>query len=362
MVDFMMFINASINNSHAKPLDGFVFGQNYVKSPGSLKQRLRFFDFIDDPEGAYQVAIRSYKPCTSLNRSIENFSWFTSFQCALLKISDQDNKQYDVLVNINSLSKRLGIQRNKIVEFAKHHNHDVTALVSERLKELLPPPSQPISSATVISIEEQQNTSKEPHEEPSFVNSNDTELVKQELKELPLPSGELPTIIPKEENEIILAPESNEEQASVNSKATVHELEKVEGKKENKQFLNAIPLAAALFASHILLSNLSGTYTFIGASALGIGFCGVLDSAIKIFYNEERRKNFVHLSLYSLTLGLGIYEAAMHGIPEVDDSELNDYMVTAATLSGKLANMCSVFCPSHEYATTCEAVCQTYAG
>lgn len=335
-----MFINASINNNaYAKPLDGFVFGQKYIKSQGNPKQRIAFLG-LSDPESAYQIAISSYKPC-SVEGSLQKLSWFTSFQCVLLKIKDKDNKQYDVVVNINSLSQRLGIQKNKIIAFAKLHNHDVTELVNQRLKELFPPAPPAISSEIeIISlVEKEKEQTAEQNEEP-IDNANETEL-KQDLDE---------------KKEIKPSVEQHKEPESINCKNPDLELEKVESKQENhdNQFMNAIPVAAALFASsQALISYGPATNLITGTASVAIGFHGSVVSSIKIYNNEERGKNFAHLSLYILTLGLGIYKLATSIVSnEVNDSEeldecwrmVDNLSSKAANLSGKVADMCIKHC------------------
>lgn len=120
-----MFISATIFNQ-------FTSAKQLEKSQGNAKPRIAFSDLADF-ESTYHVAVKS------VGSFKKQLSWVERFQWVIIRIQDKDNNQYYALTNKNSLSKRLGIDKNIITTTAKLNGNDVTELVHERLQAMKPP-------------------------------------------------------------------------------------------------------------------------------------------------------------------------------------------------------------------------------
>lgn len=98
-------------------------------SPGNSQPRIQLKDLPDND--LYKIAV---KPLRYENGKVRKPSWsfLKKFNWSLLQV----NEGIIVEVNNGSLSKRLGLDRNKIQLFAKAHNGDITELVCQRVKEI----------------------------------------------------------------------------------------------------------------------------------------------------------------------------------------------------------------------------------
>lgn len=145
-----MFINATIFNQYipAKTLE---------KSKGLPRSRISFSE-IQDFDSTYYIAVKSVEPFK------RKLNWFERFYWVIVIIQDKDNKQWYALANINSLSKRLGIDKNTIITTAKLSGDDVTELVNQRLQAMKPTPIVTVVTPKIVESTNTPTVQEAPHE------------------------------------------------------------------------------------------------------------------------------------------------------------------------------------------------------